>query len=419
MASYPAQSDVAPAPQDAAAAAPDALKPPPGNPRFPLFDGLRAIAACTVLITHCAGITAFNTANPLGAYTARLDLGVTIFFLISGFLLYRPFVAARVEGKPPIHVGRFFRRRALRIIPAYWVALTLLSIWPGLDGFSAHPLRYYTFTQIYWLDSTTKGIGPAWTLCVEVSFYLVLPLLAALIARLARGRAHWVRIELGVLAVLTLACLVLRSALQAAGGFSPLQNTLLCFFDWFAYGMALAVLSVAWHRRESQSRTLVTIIRRPWLPWAGAIVVFWVVSTQLGLSRGFFFVFTNFNYQAEHLGYALIAFLLLLPAVFGDWAGGWPRRLLKLRWMAWLGLISYGIYLYQVPLIVWLRVHLQPSVLGMPFPTLVVLAFAVTVLFAAGSYYVVERPMLRFKDPRGPARRRAPSPEGSAPASAG
>ncbi|HEY5143183.1 MAG TPA: acyltransferase [Solirubrobacteraceae bacterium] len=413
MASYPAQSDVAPA-------APDALKPPPGNPRFPLFDGLRAIAACTVLITHTSGITAFNTGNPLGAYTARLDLGVTIFFLISGFLLYRPFVAARVEGKPPIAVGRFFRRRALRILPAYWVALTLLSLWPGLDRFSLHPLRYYTLTQIYSFQTTTGGIGPAWTLCVEISFYVVLPLLAFLIARAVRGRTHWVRIELGILLALTLGCLALRSVLQASGGFYVAQNTLLCFFDWFAYGMALAVLSVAWHRREAESAPLRTIIRRPWLPWAGAVVFFWVVSTQLQLSRGFFFVYTDFNYQAEHVGYALIAFLLLLPAVFGDWAGGWPRKLLALRWMAWLGLISYGIYLYQVPLLVWVNNHMHPHFLfGMPFPSLFIVAFAVTVVFAAASYYLVERPLLRFKDPRGPRKQRASSPEAPAAASAG
>jgi peptidoglycan/LPS O-acetylase OafA/YrhL len=413
VASYPAQSDVAPA-------APDALRPPPGNPRFPLFDGLRAIAACSVLVTHCSGITAFNTGNPLGAYTARMNMGVTIFFLISGFLLYRPFVAARVEGKPPIRVGRFYRRRLLRIVPAYWVALTLLSLWPGLLNFSAHPWRYYTFTQIYWTDSTTSGIGPAWTLCVEMTFYLVLPLIAAVIARLVAGRTHWARIELGVLAALALASLTLRGILQGAGGFFVAQNTLLCFFDWFAYGMALAVLSVAWHRREADSALLRGLIRRPWVPWAAALAVFWVVSTQLNLSRGFFFVYTDFNYQAEHLGYALIAFLLLLPAVFGDWAGGWPRRLLALRWMAWLGLISYGIYLYQVPILVWINNHVHPLfVFGMTLPSLLVAAFAATVACAAASYYLVERPMLRFKDPRGPARRPAPSPEGPAPASAG
>ena len=82
-------------------AAPDAVAPPPGNPRFPLFDGLRAIAAGSILVTHVAAITSFNRLNALGAYTARLNMGVAFFFVISGFLLYRPFLAARFAGRPP------------------------------------------------------------------------------------------------------------------------------------------------------------------------------------------------------------------------------------------------------------------------------------------------------------------------------
>jgi peptidoglycan/LPS O-acetylase OafA/YrhL len=60
------------------AAVPDALTPPPGNPRFPLFDALRAIAALSVVVTHAAGLSGFNGANPVGGLTARMNIGVTI-----------------------------------------------------------------------------------------------------------------------------------------------------------------------------------------------------------------------------------------------------------------------------------------------------------------------------------------------------
>jgi peptidoglycan/LPS O-acetylase OafA/YrhL len=96
--------------------------------RFPLFDALRAIAALSVLVTHCSGLTGFNSDNPLGAITARLNVGVTIFFVISGFLLYRPFVAARLEGRPAPSPLGYARRRALRIVPGYWVELTALAV---------------------------------------------------------------------------------------------------------------------------------------------------------------------------------------------------------------------------------------------------------------------------------------------------
>ena len=67
-----------------------------------------------------------------GPFTTRLNLGVTIFFLISGFLIYRPFVNSRMNGAPATPLARFLERRFLRIFPAYWLALTLLAIAPGL-----------------------------------------------------------------------------------------------------------------------------------------------------------------------------------------------------------------------------------------------------------------------------------------------
>ncbi len=393
----------------------DALRPPPGNPRFPLLDAMRAVAALSIVVTHASGVSNFNTDNWLGHFTARLNFGVCIFFLLSGFLLYRPFVAARREGRPPVRTRAFLRRRALRIIPAYWVALTLLAIYPGLPGFSEHWWRFYTFTQIYWEDSIVQGIAPAWTLCIEVSFYLLLPFLAAAIARLRPS----VRGELALLIGLAVATIAFRWAIQEwTAPFSNarvLHNTLLSYLDWFAYGMILAVVSVAMHGREAGSVLLRTVIRRPWVPWAAAAVVFAFVSLGMGLSRGFFVTYTQANFFGEHVGYALTAALLLLPAIFGDWAGGWPRRLLATRWMAWLGLVSYGIFLWHSTIMLELNEHDAQHWLAWGFPSLLLSTLAITIPIAALSYYLVEKPALRFKDPR--RRRAAPrvDPADSAP----
>lgn len=394
----------------------DALRPPPGNPRFPLLDAMRAIAALTIVMTHASGVTAFNADNWLGHFTARLNFGVCIFFLLSGFLLYRPFVAARREGRPAIPTLRFWRRRALRIIPAYWVALTLLSIFPGLIGFHEHWWRFYTFTQIYWAQTTSQGIGPAWTLCIEMTFYLLLPFIALAMTRLRPS----VRTEIAVLVGVSVGVLFLRWAIQEwSSPFSSwrvLHNTLLCYFDWFAWGMILAVVSVDTHGRESTSRSLMLIVRRPWVPWAAAAVVFAYVSLGLNLYRGFLASYTQWSFFGEHVGYALTAALLLLPAIFGDWAGGWPRRLLATSWMGWLGLVSYGIFLWHSPIMLYLNDHGAQGWLPFGFPALLVATLAITIPIAALSYYLVEKPVLRFKDPR--SRRRASPPAdraGSAP----
>ena len=393
-----------------AAAPSPAVAPPPGNPRFPLLDSVRALAALAIVLTHTAAVTDFNTDNPLGVYTARLNMGVTLFFLLSGFLLYRPFVAARLEGRPPVRIRDYTRRRILRIVPAYWVALTLLALWPGLPGiWEGAWWRSYSFTQIYWLESTVDGIFPAWTLAIEISFYLALPFIAVAIGRLAGRR--W-KLELALIGVLAAASIAVRTALQVEGGFSVLQNTLACYLDWFAYGMALGVVSVAWRGRERQSRVLRLIERRPWAPWAAAAVTFWFVATQLDLPRGLRLVYTNANYLGEHLGYAVVAVLLLLPAIFGDGGGGWPRRILAWPALAWLGLVSYGIFLYHGPFVRWLKDQRADEwIPGSGYLSMTVIALAMAVAAAALSYYLVERPALRFKEraPKGSssAKRRA------------
>ncbi|HWH92968.1 MAG TPA: acyltransferase family protein, partial [Baekduia sp.] len=123
-------------------AAEAAVTPPPGNPRFPAVDGLRAVAVLAVVVTHTAFISGFNGHGFLGEITARLDSGVALFFVISGFLLYRPFVAGRYRGERGPKVTHYARRRVLRIVPAYWLALTVLAIWPGLA---------FVFTDKWWI----------------------------------------------------------------------------------------------------------------------------------------------------------------------------------------------------------------------------------------------------------------------------
>src|SRR4051812_27260591 len=150
-------------------AAPDALRPPPGNPRFPAVDGLRALAALMVLVGHTSFLSGFNGRGQVGAVLSRFDLGVALFFIISGFLLYRPFVSARMDGRSAPGVLRYGRRRLLRIVPAYWLALTVLAIWPGLGGdVFGHVPVYYLFLQNLRIEWLQGGITTAWSLCVEM-----------------------------------------------------------------------------------------------------------------------------------------------------------------------------------------------------------------------------------------------------------
>jgi peptidoglycan/LPS O-acetylase OafA/YrhL len=220
------------------------LAPPPGNPRFPLMDSLRALAALAVFAGHTyTGQYAF-TADPglflLAVHVA--DEGVAIFFLLSGFLLYRPFVVARRAGRP-YPLGDYATRRVVRIVPAYWAALTIviaLGFVGGVDG--GNWWAFYGFGQIYSPRLIGQGIGVAWTLCIEVTFYAALPVYAAAAARLTRragGRAE--AILLGALSAGSLAYRAHYANILQTAEVSRLPGYVL----WFALGMGLAVGSVA------------------------------------------------------------------------------------------------------------------------------------------------------------------------------
>ena len=149
---------------------------------YPALDSLRAIAALSVFFFHAVGFYARGSTqgNLIAPYVARLDVGVTIFFLLSGFLLYRPFVQARRQRRPQPPLIPYAWRRTLRIVPAYWVALTLATIvlaLPGVFTLTGIP-TFYGFLQIYSAETAFKGLGQCWTLCVEVSFYALLPVWA-------------------------------------------------------------------------------------------------------------------------------------------------------------------------------------------------------------------------------------------------
>jgi peptidoglycan/LPS O-acetylase OafA/YrhL len=397
-----------------------AVAPPPGNPRFALFDSLRAIAALSILVFHVAAITgALEDAVTGDALAVLGSRGVMLFFLISGFLLYRPFVAARAEGRPRPQVRRYFRRRVLRIVPAYWTALTLLAIFPGIVGvFSADWWRYYFFLQLYSTETLGKGIPVAWSLSVEVSFYVLLPLWALAVGRLIEWTgAAWLRVELAGLALLALLGASVQLAADRQEVSDIVATSLLGQSIWFALGMALAVASVAVGPGDAhRGLPLRLVVRHPGLAWAGSAAAFAGLAALLqpGGLLGIVQALNTPQPVAETLAAlaltGLWAVLLVAPAVFGERSGGWPRRLLAARPLLWLGLVSYGIFLYHLTVAEFLAlpadpIHFSEPGLGLlgdisvaATPVLIVLTLAVSSLLAAASYYLVELPFLRRKE---------------------
>ncbi len=376
--------------------------------RLSSLDSYRALAALAVLVYHvCASLT-FNHRLAADAYTARLgDLAVAVFFLLSGFLLYRPYVLAHFDDGPPDDWRRFLWRRALRILPAYWVALTaLFFLFRFADAHGAGGyLTFYGLVQTYRRGIAFAGLNVAWSLCIEVSFYLALPVIAWGVRRLTRPGASpgaRLRLQLIVLMVLFVTAVAYRWYVLATLPRTGSELLWLpAYLDWFALGMLLAV-GRAWVER---GRPLPSFVERlaaaPAVCWLFALEVYWLL-VQMHTPRGFSGVDpTTFEVQARFLLPGLAALLLLVPGVLGDQNRGTVRRALRSVPLRSLGLVSYGIYLWHPIVLEQVMRWVNDGRFGGGFvPVLLVVACA-TIAIATASYWIVEKPALSLKN-RGP-----------------
>ncbi|MGY1700421.1 acyltransferase family protein [Geodermatophilus sp. SYSU D00766] len=357
--------------------------------RYPCLNGLRALAALAVVTTHAAFWAGAYTPDPGGFALARLDVGVAVFFTLSGFLLSQPFLRAAAEDRPAPRTTAYLWRRALRILPAYWLCVALAMLFlPGNEGATAGDwLRFLTLTQIYSRDWHAEGLDHAWSLCTEVAFYLLLPLLVRVLLAVAGGwRPRRLLAGLGVLSLFGWGWSLWAASDPLVLG--SLTLWLPAYLSWFAAGMAVAVLTVSAPDR-APVRAVEVLASSPWTCWAGAAALFWVAAGPLTgpvqLDQGL----TGPQVVVKHVLYTGVAALAVLPLVFGDQTRGRARRVLASRPVHWAGEISYGVFLFHLLLLVafW-------DLFESPLPVVLGGTLAAAVAVAALSYRVLERPLV-------------------------
>jgi len=373
-----------------------------GKIRFPALDGCRALAALGVLVTHVSLLSGFsNRSTTLGPYLARMDVGVSVFFVLSGFLLYRPFVAARFAGQPVGDLGSYARRRVLRIIPAYWVALTVVGFILRAPGFvEPHSIvSHYLLLQIY--DSTQIVGGPiqqAWSLATEVAFYVFVPCWAWLLSRRSRAASQQLRVEVIALVAIFFACALANIGLIKVGvagsTFAQLGTWLPFRIGDFVPGMLLAVGSAWVSHNKSQLPSWLRRNTASFGFWLAALGVFWFVSSQLGLPM--FPIFTPTQAYVVRVLYLLFATLLIIPAVLTRSNKGLVTAAAANPPAIWLGLISYGIYIWhEAWQDIYLRITDQPA-LNTSFLPMLTFTLVLTVVSATLSWYIIEKPAIRW-----------------------
>lgn len=313
--------------------------------RVASLTGIRAVAALLVMLTHAAYTTGNYTHGYVGLVYSRMEIGVPIFFVLSGFLLFGPWVKAAASHGPSPSVRRYTWHRVRRIMPAYVV--TVLAAYALYHFRTAGPnpghtwtglVRNLTLSQIYtdnYLYSYLhQGLTQMWSLAVEVAFYVALPLLAYLLLVVwcrRRWRPVLLLTGLAGLALITPAWLILVHTTDFLPDGSRLW--LPTYLSWFIGGMMLAVLQRMGVRAYAMACVPV------------AIVSFLIVSTPIAGAPT-----TSPSELREALlkaaFYAMIATLAVAPLALGD--SGLYAKFLASRPMVFLGEISYEIFLIHL-----------------------------------------------------------------------
>jgi peptidoglycan/LPS O-acetylase OafA/YrhL len=354
--------------------------------RLPGLDGIRAIAAFMVVVNH------HDFTFVSGA------LGVTMFFVLSGFLITWLLLGEH-DDAGVVSLRNFYIRRSLRIFPAFYaycaivIVLALLTskdiVWPHAIASLFYVSNYYVAIN----GEVATPLSHSWSLGIEEQFYLLWPLAFLLLGGSRRRMA--------LALTLAIAVVWLRRAALSLGG-TPWTYIHYAFdtrADQLLVGCLLAVSLKAGIAR----RLFGSLTRSAWVSAATALLL--LASVPVGRSWGT-------QYQ-QTVGFAvqpiLVAALIVQVIALRDTA---LWRWLNWKWVGYLGTISYSTYLYQqiVPGPVMRALDGQPAFVQLAVSCMVIL------MLASASYWFVERPFLRMKKRfEIPRRERLTAHEESAP----
>lgn len=407
---------------------------------IPALDGVRATATLAVVSFHVNGLVRNKfwnmQANPLASAVVTFGgSGVTLFFVLSGFLLFMPYARALLTGERWPSLRQFYLKRALRIIPGYYAALGLVILFFRPQYLQPGRWKEVLLFLTFFMDSTPQTFqqlsGPFWTLAVEWQFYLLLPWLALLFALIARRLAppsQPLQSPLRRFKFLLACCvglIIWGLSLRYLGGYLNqhpsetfhLPHVLITaakfflygmhgkYLENFAVGMSICLCYIFAHHSVNGSSLLAWMKAKSWWFWACGILLlvftaawhFHVAVSNATVLAHFFApltpVFDWLNEMVIALGYGSC----LTAILFGERS---LQRLFELPLLRWIGTISYGLYMWHLPLLNFFHNVLLPhSIQKQIYPTYVICwlwAIIVVVPVAIASYALIEKPWMRL-----------------------
>jgi peptidoglycan/LPS O-acetylase OafA/YrhL len=347
--------------------------------RLGVLDGLRGLAILLVIWYHLWLVSGYViVSGPLQAVAENGFLGVDLFFFVSGFCICYPYARARQERSPRPPLREFVRRRAWKILPSYLLALVVFAIvyHARFAGFLDEALNFaahVAFVHVWFWPTFGSFSGPLWTLGVEVQFYVLFALLAPKIER--RPLTAYV--------VFVATASVYRIALATLGFDTNfgLVNQLPAVLDVFGAGMFGAFAFVQLRAQGGPKPKLAVLCA---LVALGAIGFALNAAETAAHAGGSDAVLRWLNAWRALFGPILI--LLALGVAFGSPA---LRRVACVPALAWLSLVSYNAYLWNLEIAVGLENAGGPAWLVFWVGAILTLCVAALVTFG------FERPLLR------------------------
>lgn len=349
---------------------------------IPEMDGLRCVAIAMVILFHLNGYlltkSSLHHMEPLLqsdwlAQVASMGFhGVELFFVISGFILGLPFAAHHLKNAPRVHLRKYYLRRLTRLEPPYFVTVLLLfvlALW--VQGKTAAVLFPHLAASLFYLHNLIYGtpspaIGVAWSLEIEVQFYVLVPLLTFLFVI----RRRWLRCL--SLVALILGILIAQSLLLPERG--PFSWSILAYLQFFLTGFLLADIFVADWKEAPRTN----------LAWDVVAIAGWPML---------FIVL-----RADALAHWLFPFMvfLLYCAAF---RGSWSRRIFSHRCITAIGGMCYSIYLIHYEVISAVGSLTKGIAEGYPYWLYLLVQLALigaSILVVCAFYFVLlEKPCMR------------------------
>ena len=354
--------------------------------RLDALDGLRGLAVAAVLLYHS------QLSFARGGY-----LGVSLFFTLSGFLI-TSVLLTQERDQHRVRLGGFWARRARRLLPAAMLALAGVLLYGAMIasddqlrnlrgdifatlGYVANWHFYFSGQSYARLFSTPSPVLHFWSLAIEEQFYLVFPVVVALVAWGTRGR----RRVLGAIVLVGVVASVLASrVLYRTGGSARVYYGTDTRAAELLIGALLAVILAGRVTPIRQTSTRVRIVATVGGAGALGVMLWWWATVAQDAS---------WLYRGGLAVHACCAATVIAAAR----VDGPLSRVLSWRPLARLGVISYGVYLFHWPIFLWL----SPERTGLATAPLLALRLLVTLTISTASFVLVEQPILRGTRLRG------------------